>query len=165
MKQLLVLVMLFSIVFPAAAQLKAKADCSNFILKVDLTDGKVNGIRPNFPLAEIKQKLICSTSTEEEGTSARCGAGIFFKDRDLSFYTDRDYIEVGEKFKGELSPKVLGTARGSLFNTLGNPKIKDATWDAYQTSYGLLILHYNKTNKVYKVQFTTQGADVLNLCD
>ncbi len=28
----------------------------------------------------------------------------------------------------------------AVFKTLGNPKIKDASWDAYQTNYGTLIL-------------------------
>lgn len=146
-------------------QLKAKSDCSGFLLTVDVLDGKVNGIRPNVSFPELKQKFFCASGVEAEGTAAKCGAAIFFKDRDLTIYTDRDYIEIGEKFKGKISLPVLGALRGSLFNTLGNPTMKDANWDAYQMSYGTLVLHFNKTNKVYKIQLSTVGTDLLSLCD
>lgn len=147
------------------AQLKAKADCSTFVLTVDILDGKVNGMRPNISLEELKVKLSCSTSVEPEGTTSRCGAGIFYKDRDFSFYTDRDYVEIGEKFKGKLSIPLMGMARNGLFSVLGNPKIKDATWDAYQMSYGILVVHFNKSNKINKVQFSTRSEDLLSLCE
>jgi hypothetical protein len=146
-------------------QLKAKADCSSFVLTIDVLDGKVNGMRPNITLEELKLKLSCSTSIEPEGTTSKCGAGIFYKDRDFSFYTDRDYVEIGEKFKGKLSIPLMGMPRNGLFSTLGNPKIKDATWDAYQMSYGILVVHFNKANKINKVQFSTRGADLLSLCE
>lgn len=146
-------------------QLKSKADCSNFVLAVDILDGKLNGMRPNITLAQAKEKLSCSTSIEPEGTAAKCGAGIFYADRDLYFYTDRDYVEIREKFKGKLSLPLMGASRNSLFSTLGNPKLKDATWDAYQMSYGTMVLHFNKNNKINKIQFTTLGTDVLSLCE
>lgn len=147
------------------AQLKASADCGSFLLTVDLLDGKVNGMRPNITFAELKSKLSCSTSIEEEGTAAKCGAGVFYKDRDLYFYTDRDYVEIGEKFKGKLSVQIMGVARNGLFNLLGTPKLKDANWDAYQTSYGVMVVHFNKAGKANKIQFSTRGTDVLSLCE
>ncbi len=149
----------------AKAQLKAKADCGSFVLSIDVLDGKVNGMRPNIGLEELKMKLSCSTSIEPEGTASKCGAGIFYKDRDFSFYTDRDYVEIREKFKGKLSIPLIGMARNGLFSVLGNPKIKDATWDAYQMSYGILVVHSNKANKINKVQFSTRSEDLLSLCD
>jgi hypothetical protein len=165
MKQVVFFLLFFCLFVQVNAQLKAKADCNNFVLTVDLLDGKVNGMRPNINFAELKEKLSCSTSIEPEGTAAKCGAGIFYKDRDLYFYTDRDYVEIGEKFKGKLSIALIGAARNSLFNTLGNPKIKDASWDAYQMSYGIMVVHFNKANKINKIQFSTRSADLLSLCE
>jgi hypothetical protein len=138
---------------------------AHFVLAIDILDGKVNGNRPNVPFPELKEKFSCASAVEPEGTAAKCGAGIFFKDRGLFIYTDRDYVEIDEKFKGKLSLPLIGSVRNSLFTTLGNPKMKDANWDAYQMSYGILVLHFNKNNKVDKVQFSTMGAETLNLCD
>jgi hypothetical protein len=165
MRYLFVLMLTACFYITGKAQLKAKADCNNFLLTVDLLDGKVNGMRPNIPLPELKQKLSCSTGIEEEGTAAKCGAGVFYKDRDLYFYTDRDYVEIGEKFKGKLSIQLIGKPRNTLFNLLGNPSIKDVSWDAYQMSYGIMVVHFNKTGKINKIQFSTRSADQLNLCE
>ena len=100
--------------------------------------------------------------------TAKCGGGIFFKDKDLYFYTKRNYVEVGPKFIGKTSFPLLGTKRGSLFTRLGNPKIKDDLWDAYETQYGTLVLHYDvagAAGKVKFLQFSTLGTDQLNLCE
>jgi hypothetical protein len=51
---------------------------------------------------------------------------------------------------------------------LGNPKIKDDLWDAYETQYGCLVLHYDVAGAAGKVkyfQFSTLGTDALNLCE
>lgn len=88
-----------------------------------------------------------------------------FKLRHYQFFTTRDYVEIGEKFKGKLSIPLFGAARNSLFKVLGNPQMKDATWDAFQTAYGILVLHYNKANKVRLIQFSTHGTSTLSLCE
>ncbi|HEX6179712.1 MAG TPA: hypothetical protein VFZ47_00625, partial [Chitinophagaceae bacterium] len=84
---------------------------------------------------------------------------------DIYFYTNRDYIEIGPKFKGKLSVPLIGAKRGSLFNKLGNPVMKDATWDAYQTNYGTLVLHYDAAGKVKLIQMSTLGTNTLSLCE
>ncbi|HEY4335057.1 MAG TPA: hypothetical protein VGM89_04145, partial [Puia sp.] len=96
------------------------------------------------------------------------GGGIFFKTKDLFFYTKRKYVEVGPKFVGKTSIPMLGTKRGSHFNRFGNPKIKDDLWEAYETQFGTLVLHFDVTGpngKVKYFQFSTLGPDGLNLCD
>jgi hypothetical protein len=144
-------------------QLKATPKCGTFV--VDILNGNVNSIKPDFGMAEIKDKLPCFTSSEDEGTSSKCGSGVFYKDKDVYFYTQRDYIEIGEKFKGQLSIPLMGANRNSLFKWLGNPKIKDDTWDAFEMSYGTLVLHYNAASKVKLIQFSTRGTDQLSLCE
>jgi hypothetical protein len=102
---------------------------------------------------------------EGDSTKSKCGAGVFYKDRDISFYTDRDYIQVGPKFKGKLTVPLMGAKRTSLFQWLGNPILKDDKWDAFQMSYGVLVLHYDATGKVILIQFSTKNTETLSLCE
>lgn len=143
------------------AQLKASVTCPAF--EVDILDGKVNGLKPNVVAGQIKNKFPCFSSATTD--SSKCGEAIFYKDKGISFYTKRDYVEINEGFKGKLSVPLIGAARNSLFKVLGNPKMKDATWEAYQTSYGTLVLHFNKANKVRLIQFSTNSTDLLTLCE
>jgi hypothetical protein len=145
------------------AQLKTTPICPT--ITVDLLDGRVNELLINSNVAQIKKKLPCFTSAEEESATAKCGGGVFFRDKDIYFYTSRDYIEIGPNFKGKLSLPLMGASRTGLFKWLGNAKIKDVTWDAFETSYGLLIAYYNKANKVNKIQITNQSAETIKLCE
>jgi hypothetical protein len=163
MKKIVVLFLSFALLLTGKAQLVAKPKCGTF--EVDILDGKVNGLKPNARFDDIKAKLPCFTASEPEGTTVKCGASIFYKDRDIYFYTDRDYIEIKEKFQGKLSIPLIGAARNSLFKWLGNPKSIDENWDAFEMAYGLLVLHYNKAGKVNLIQLTTKAADALSLCE
>lgn len=145
------------------AQLKTTALCSTFV--VDILAGKVNSIEPEFTQTQIKQSFPCFTSEEAESPASKCGGGIFYKDKDIYFYTGRDYIEIREKFKGKISLPLMGASRNSLFKWLGHPKIKDVSWDAFQTAYGTLILYYTKAGKINKIQFSNKSTETLNLCE
>ncbi len=147
----------------AAAQLKTSTICNT--IYVDILAGKVNDLEPDFTQGQVKKALPCFTSEEaEDGTSA-CGGVISYKDKDIYFYTGRDYVEVREKFKGKLSLPLMGAARNSLFRSLGHPKIRDLNWDAFQTQYGTLILYYNKASRVNKIQFSSKSTESISLCD
>ena len=145
------------------AQLKTTTLCPAFV--VNILDGRVNELDPNSTIGEIKGKLPCFSTAEEETAAAKCGGGVFYKDRDIDFFTGRDYVEIREKFKGKLSIPLMGASRNSLFKWLGHPKIKDVSWDAFQMSYGTLILYYNKAGKINKLQFSTKSTDALRLCE
>ena len=147
-----------------SAQLKTTPICP--AINIDILDGIINrGIVPTSTVGQIKMKFPCFTGFEEEGTSAKCGAGVFYKDKDIFFYTTRDYIEIGPAFKGKLSLPLLGAPRNGLFKLLGKPQIKDVSWDAFQTAYGVLILYYNKAAKVNKIQFSSRSANTIELCE
>jgi len=161
MKKISLFVAFLCLATVSMAQLKATVICPGF--EVDILDGKVNGFKANTIAGQIKNKWPCFSSITTD--SAKCGEAVYYKDKGITFYTGRDYVEITEGFKGKLSVPLLGAARGSLFKTLGNPKMKDATWDAYQTNYGTLVLHFNKANKVRKIQFSTYGTELLKLCD
>ena len=147
----------------ANAQLKVKTVCPEFY--VDVLDGKVNGLKADAPIYDVRNKFPCFTQSEDESATAKCGGGVFYKDRDVYFYTNRDYVQIGPKFKGKLSVPLFGTKRNSLFSKLGNPRMKDANWDAYDMSYGLLILYYDAAGKVKMIQMSTKSIETINLCE
>jgi len=165
-KCLTILALSLGFLSTAMAQLRPKSKCPDFY--VDILNGTVNDLKPNNTPDEIKTKFPCFTSAVDEAPDAKCGGGIYFKDKDISFYTKRDYIEIGPKFAGKLSIPLLGTKRNSLFKTLGNPKMKDDLWDAYEMQYGTLVLHYDVAGapgKVKMIQFSTFSTETLNLCE
>jgi hypothetical protein len=166
MKRILFVILTMGLVSGVTAQLKAKSKCPDFY--VDILLGSVSGIKPNQTQTEIKEAFPCFTSAVDESNEAKCGGGIYFKDKDIYFYTKRNYVEVGPKFIGKTSFPLLGTKRGTLFTKLGNPKIKDDLWDAFETQYGTLVLHYDVAGAAGKVkffQFSTVGTDQLQLCE
>jgi hypothetical protein len=163
MKTLFSACLLIIIAFPASAQLKITPVCNTFV--VDILDGKVNDVRSDFTNGQIKEKLPCFTSEEPKSPSSKCGGGVFYKDRGVNFYTGREYVEIKENFKGKLTIPVMGASRNGLFKWLGNPKIKDVMWDAFETRYGTLVLYYNKANKVNRILFSKKSTDALNLCE
>jgi hypothetical protein len=166
MKPLLLLVVCFLTMQVTQAQLKTSTQnqCGTFV--VDILEGKVNGVTPKYNQAQIKSALTCFTSAEPEDATSKCGGLISYKTQDVYFYTGRHYIEIRDKFKGKLSIPLMGATRNSsaLFKLLGNPKMKDTNWDQYDTYYGLVILYYNKLNKVNKIQFSTETSATINLC-
>jgi hypothetical protein len=161
MKNILFAFLSFVFFLSANAQLKTKPVCSDFV--VDVLDGKINGVHPDFTPALIKSRLPCFT-TEEPATS-KCGGAIYYKDKDVVFYTGREYVEIGPKFKGKLSLPLMGGKRGSFFKLLGNPKLKDPNWDEFDTQYGCLILYYNSASKVRMIRFSTRTTADINLCE
>ncbi|HTL10767.1 MAG TPA: hypothetical protein VL307_20985 [Chitinophagaceae bacterium] len=163
MKRLPLLLFFSTAALLGRAQLTAKSHCD--VITVDILDGKVNGLKPNARFDDIKEKLPCFTATVAEGSTDKCGGSIAYKDKDIYFFTDRDYIEIREKFQGKFTTPILGVTRANLFKLLGNPKIKDDTWEAYQMAYGILVVHFDKATKVNRVQFSTRGTDTLSLCD
>lgn len=146
----------------ASAQLQRTAKCPDF--DIDILGGRVNtNIIPQSTNGQIVLEFPCFTSEEKEGTTAKSGAVVFYKDRDVYFYTDRNYIEIGPAFRGKMSIKLLGAERNSLFKILGAPEVKDVDWDAFQTSYGILILYYDKSAKVDKIQFSSENVNTIHL--
>ncbi|MEO9146857.1 MAG: hypothetical protein ABI237_15005 [Ginsengibacter sp.] len=164
MKKIIVFLFTLCLYMAVSAQLKTTPKCPDF--DINILKGIVNeAILPNSTIGQIKLKFPCATGTEEEGAASKCGAGVFYKDKDVYFYTDRNYIEIGPNFKGKISLPLIGASRDNLFKWLGSPQVKDIHWDAFQTAYGLLILYYNKDSKVNKIQFSTETSSSIRLCD
>jgi hypothetical protein len=158
-KSFLTLILLFLLAAEASGQLTAKPVCGVF--SVDILNGTINNMKPNVNEQEIREQLPCYTSDQK--ADSICGRTLFYKDRDMKIYLQRKYVEIGPAFKGKLSIPLMGASRDGLFKWLGNPKIKDTDWDAFQMQYGTLVLHYEK-GRVKLIQFSTQATEQLSLC-
>lgn len=162
MKTFLLLLSFVSLSMITEAQLTSAPVCPK--MSVDLLEGLINErLECISTPGEVKKLFPCFTNETEETNGSTCG-GVFYKDRDIYFFTERDYVEIGDKFKGVLAPALLGVKRDGLFRILGNPKIKDASWDAFQTKYGILILYYDAAGKVDKIQMSTKNTSTIKLC-
>ena len=145
------------------AQLKKSAVCPVF--NIDVLNGQLNeGLNPQSTLGEIKKSFPCFSEMLETPSGSKC-AGIFYKDKDIYFFTDRDYIEIRQNFKGKLSVPLMGASRKGLFKLLGNPIVKDINWDAFRTAYGILVLYYNKAGKINKMQISNKSTETIKLCE
>lgn len=163
MKNLIFFLVSFILVSRVAGQLKTTTLCPPIV--VNILAGRINELDPSSTIGEIKSKLPCFSKAEEETGGSKCGGGVFYKDRGIDFYTGRDYVEIREKFKGKLSIPLMGASRNNLFKWLGHAKIKDVNWDAFQTAYGTLILYYNKSGKINKIQFSSKSSEAIKLCE
>ncbi len=161
MKKFVLFVVATGFVSAMQAQLKTTPVCPEF--SVDLLNGKVNNLPINATGGQVKELFPCFSSAEE--ATGKCGATVFYKEKDIFFYPGRSYVEIGSAFKGKLTIPMMGAARNGVFKWLGNPKIKDVNWDAYQTAYGILILYFNKAGKVSKIQLSTKATDTIKLCE
>ncbi len=144
-----------------SGQLKTTAVCPVFT--IDILDGTVNELTPSSTMGEIKKKFPCFTASDE--STAACGGLVSYRDKDIYFYTARNYVEIRDHFKGKLSLPLLGASRNGMFRWLGNPHIRDQNWDAYSTAYGTLVLYFNAAGKVNKLQFSTRTPESMKLCE
>jgi hypothetical protein len=146
----------------ANAQLVAKTECNAIV--ADIYKGWINEARPNADPEQIKAKLPCFTSFEKESNESKCGGGVYYADKDFTYLIQRDYIIIGEKFKGKFTLPVMGAKQDALFAWFGNPKLKDAGWEAYQMQYGTLILYFNAKKVVNKIIMSTKSTEEILLC-
>lgn len=144
------------------AQLKSTPICNAFT--VDILEGSVNKMYPESPWGEIMTKLPCYTDAIAEPSATGC-AGVFFKDKGITFYTYRDYIEIDASFKGTISIPLLGADRNSLFKYLGLPQVKDNAWESYQMRHGILVVFFDATGKINKLILSSKSAATLRVCD
>lgn len=158
------LLLSFSIAgFAVKAQLKTKPDCG--LITVDIHKGWINEAKPNADPEQIKAKLPCFTSFEKEGNESGCGGGVYYDDKGICFYIQRDYVVITEAFKGKFTVPVMGAKSDDLFVKFGNPKVKDANWEAYQMAFGIMIVYYNTKGTINKIILSTKGVDEIDLCN
>ncbi|HMO31950.1 MAG TPA: hypothetical protein PKE07_03030 [Lacibacter sp.] len=158
----IVLLLLLAVAPAARAQLKPANACG--AIAVDVYKGWINEAKPNADPEQIKAKLPCFTSFEPEGNESKCGGGVYYADKDFKFLIQRDYIVIGAAFKGSFNLPLLGQKSDDLFVKLGNPRYRDANWEAYQMAYGTLLVLYNDKAVIHKVIISTKTPDELDLC-
>ncbi len=144
------------------AQLKATPVCLSF--NIDVIDGSVNNMYPESPLGDIQNKMPCFTQVVQEPAADGC-AGIFYKDKGISFYTYRDYIEITENYKGAMTLPLMGADHTNLFKWFGLPKVKDIAWEAYQMRHGILVVYFNGTGRINRILLSSKSPESIRLCD
>ena len=102
---------------PAPTAAAAPADCSR--LHFDLVRGTLNGVPPAASMDEVKRRLPCFTGESAEREELNFGGGVFFLNHDFYFYTGRNYIEARSRFKGTVTPDVLGRPLARARELLG----------------------------------------------
>jgi hypothetical protein len=163
MKYTFIFLLLFFAAFTTVAQLKTKPDCGP--ITVDVHKGWINEAKPNDDPEQIKAKLPCFTSFEKEGNESGCGGGVYYDDKGICFYIQRDYVVITEAFKGKFTVPLFGAKSDDLFVKFGNPKVKDTNWEAYQMAFGIMIVYYNMKGTINKVILSTKGVDAIDLCN
>ncbi len=163
MKFSLLLIVGISLSNTSFGQLKKTPVCPPF--QADIVSGSINKLSPKSSMDEIKNSFPCfKLVVDGSDSSAKC-KGVYYNDKGIIFFTERNYIEINEKFDGVMTPKLIGADRKSLFALFGYPKIKDITWDAFQMVYGILILYYDKAGKINKIQISSKTVDNIKLCE
>lgn len=162
MKNVISIFVMFILIQPTFGQLKTTPVCPTF--SVDVMAGSVNDLYPKSAIGEVQATLPCFSETILQDSGSHC-VGVFYHDRDIYFFTERRYIQIGEKYKGKLTPALMGASRSSLFSMFGHPKLKDMNWDAFQMGYGTLILYYNKEGKINKILISSKTTDSIKLCE
>ncbi len=162
MKTILFVIGCITISFAVSGQLVSSSPvCPTF--RADVLDGNINKIHSKSTIGEVMKMFPCFTEKVEKDEMG-C-TRVVYADKGVTFFPARNYIEIRDNFKGTMEPALMGKSRGSLFGTLGNPKMKDANWDAYQTQYGTLVVYYNKAGKINKLQMSSRGTDTMKLCE
>jgi len=146
----------------ASAQLRSTPYCPPF--HIDVLDGTISKLFPQSPHGDIKNRLPCFTEATDELSSWGCG-GVFYKDKGVYFYTYRDFVEIRDNFNGSMTVPLMGSTRNSLFKWLGNPRVKDFSWESYQMKYGSLVLFFDASNKVNRIIISSKSPETLRLCE
>lgn len=165
-----ILMLVFAVNFIEAQEEKDKD-----LIKVDIENGTINGLKPAATMDEIKKALPFFTDETAENQGINCDGGVFYMNNDVYFYTARDYVDIKAEFKGKLSKDILNKKIQEVTKLLGTPdhQIKPAGDDEsmmvvyFKMPYGCLRLNYNiSTGNVFEVAMHTKTISeaMLDLC-
>jgi hypothetical protein len=143
---------------------------------VDITTGTVTTLKPAASFTQVKSRLPCFTGETKEGSVLNCGGGVFFGDRDLYFYTERDFIEIRKNFKGVfrkdgLELDIIGMEVKTFNILIGDEPSRTLSEDdtdnytgVWATSYGSLRVTFVQ-GVVSQVAIHSQSPDKIRVCD
>ena len=165
-----ILTLVFAVSFIQAQEEKDKD-----LIKVDIENGTINGLKPAATMDEIKKTLPFFTDETAENQGINCDGGVFYMNNDVYFYTARDYVDIKAEFKGKLSKDILNKNIQEVTKLLGTPdhQIKPAGDDEsmmvvyFKMPYGCLRLNYNiSTGNVFEIAMHTKPINeaMLDLC-
>lgn len=146
------------------------------LLIVDLSYGSVNGLNPVSSPDQIKGKLPCFTGMTPETSAENCNGGIFYKTRDIYFYTSLDCINIRSKFEGSFvynrqSIQLIGVSLTELQKIFGkesdyyrSPSSSTHKYPVFTTSYGHVVFDL-VNDHVVEVNICNQKKIDLRLCN
>jgi hypothetical protein len=120
--------------------------CEEF--RFDLTDGTMNGVKPNLNQAEIKEWIPCFSRSVPDGTEGDCGGGVFYDAHSFAFYTyGYDYVEVKKGFAGPGKDTLFKKNRSEVRKMLGIPVQSEISkaypeMDLFTADYGCIRVEY-----------------------
>ena len=159
----------------AGMKQKEREEKDKDLIKVDIENGTINGLKPAATMAEIKKALPFFTDETAENQGINCDGGVFYMNNDVYFYTARDYVDIRAEFKGKLSKDILNKNIQEVTKLLGTPdhQIKPAGDDEsimvvyFKMPYGCLRLNYNiSTGNIFEIAMHTKPINeaMLDLC-
>lgn len=118
--------------------------CNNLVL--DLNQGTLNGLVPTVSQAQVKQYLPCATGDTEDGEVYNYGGGVFFLDHDFFMYTGKDFIEVRQDFKGNVTDNMMSKSKAEIIARYGIATIDNGYKLFFNRQYGCLRFTFNGTS-------------------
>ena len=156
-------------------QAQSTAEDEKNVIKVDIENGTISGLKPSSSMADIKKSLPDFSGETEENQGINCDGGVFYLDKDLFFYTYRDFVEIRSNFDGKLSKDILNKNITEVTKILGTPdhQVKPSGDDEsimvlyFKRDYGCLRLNYTiATGNVFQVAIHSKPITeaMLDLC-
>jgi hypothetical protein len=118
--------------------------CNNLVL--DLNQGTLNGLVPTVSQAQVKQYLPCATGDTEDGEVYNYGGGVFFLNHDFFMYTGKDFIEVRQDFKGNVTDNMMSKSKAEIIARYGIATIDNGYKLFFNRQYGCLRFTFNGTS-------------------
>jgi len=165
-KNLLVLISALCLAGALPAQDEKKVKCKD--IKASIIKGDVNGLTTESSMADVKKALPCFTGEGEEGGTANCGGGVFYRENEIYFYTSKDYIEIRSGFLGKLDTPLFGRdirqANDYFTKPVKTEEKSSGTYHYYKQKYGTLIIRTND-DAIDLVQLWKSKWDEVVLCE
>ncbi len=161
--------------FTSTFSIQAQDEKDKDVIKVDIENGIINGLKPSATMADVKKTMPFYTGETPENQGINCDGGIFYMNNDIYFYTARHYVEIRSQFDGKLSKDILNKNIQEITKLLGEPdhQIKPAGDDEsimvlyFKTSYGCLRINYTiATGNIFEIGIHPKPINeaMLDLC-
>lgn len=152
---------------PSTTAANTYIECETLIF--DLTDGTMNGVKPNLNQGEIREWLPCYTRFTPNGGENDCGGALIYTPYHFAFYTYfNKYVEATRGFKGTVTDTLFSKNKTQVRHLLkpygdSTMAVLSDTMDLFPTEYGCIRIHYEDQRKSPEKQYPASIA--AHYCD